>query len=131
MAKLISNNFRKWNKVLWTQSYFNIYYYFWSQLIFTGARELSYLRQEGGYSSLQFTGFKPCVLLLSWHQTLDPWASVEAVARGLRWKQGWGQLLWDKWNLPRSEIEPMSSALAGRLLSIAPPSKSPDHFIFR
>ena len=40
------------------------------------------------------------------------------------------QLLRGMWDLPRPGLEPMSSALAGRFSTTAPPGKPPFYFIF-
>ena len=37
----------------------------------------------------------------------------------------WAQLLRGMWDLPRPELEPVSSALAGRFSTTAPPGKPP------
>jgi len=39
-------------------------------------------------------------------------------------------LLCGRWNLPGPEIEPVSSALAGRFLSTAPPGK-PEFMLYK
>ena len=50
------------------------------------------------------------------------WAS-EVVAWGLSRCGTWAQLLHGMWNPPGPEIQPVSPALAGRLLSTVPPGK--------
>ena len=73
-------------------------------------------------------------------RALGVWASV-VVARGLSSCGSralehslsscgtWAQLLHGMWDLPGPGIEPMSPALAGGLLTTAPPGKSPIYFL--
>ena len=75
--------------------------YLWLCWVFVGARRLSLVTESGGYSLLQaleHADFSRC--------------GTQA------------QLLSSMWNLPGPGIKPMSSALADRILSIAPPGKS-------
>ena len=90
---------------------------------------------NGGYFSLRIMGFSFWWLLLlqSTGSRLSGFSSCITQA----WQLGLtnsraeaqqfgtqGQLLLGMWNLPRPGIEPVSSALAGLLLSTAPPGKS-------
>ena len=62
------------------------------------------------------------------HSRCGVWASAVA-ARGLNRCGAWAQLLQRMWDLPRSGIEPVSPALAGKLFTTEPPWKPSDTFI--
>jgi len=94
-----------------------------------------YLRQSGGYSSLQCTGFCLWWLLLlqstgsrctgfSSCDTRLSSCSLRAPKRGLSSCGVQALLLLGMWNLPGPGIDPVSPALGGGFLPTVPPGKS-------
>ena len=72
---------------------------------------------EGCCSSFPCAGFS-----LQWRLTLQ---GLGSGALSLNSCSSWASLLCRMWNLPRSRIEPMSPALAGRFSTTGPPGKFP------
>ena len=99
---------------------------FWLRWVFVAAHGLSLVAASGGYSSLRCAG-----LSLRWPLPLQSMGSRHAGfsscgsrAPELRLNcSAWAQLLCSTWDLPRPGLEPVSSVLAGRLLTTAPPGK--------
>ena len=78
----------------------------------------------GDYSPVAVLSFSlPMVSQVAEHRLQGRWASVVG-AHGLSTCGAWAQPLCDMWNLPRSGIEPMSPALAGRFFTTEPSGKS-------
>ena len=81
---------------------------------------LSLVVASGGYSSLRCAGFLFLWLLLM-RSTGSRHASFSSC--GTR-----AQLLRGMWDVPGPGLEPMSTALAGRFSTTAPPGKSPQAY---
>ena len=90
---------------------------------------LSLVAASGGYSLLQCTDFSLRWLLLLWntgsrHAGFSNCGS-QALERRLSSCGARAWLLRGMWNLPGPELEPVSPALAGGVLTTAPPGKAP------
>ena len=102
---------------------------YYSYFSCVGSLLLSLVVVSRGYSSLTCMGFS-----LQWFLLLGNMGSgcrnAGAVVVALGLEHGlttcgaWASLIRGIWNLSRPGIQPMSPALAGRFLSIAPPQKS-------
>ena len=101
--------------------------YFWLCWDFVAARRLSLAAASGGYSSLRCSGFSLRWLLLlqsrgSRHTGCSSCGS-RALERRLSSCGAWAYLLHGMWDLPGPGFEPVSPALAGGVLTTAPPGK--------
>ena len=101
---------------------------FWLHWIFVAVHRLSLVAVSRGYSLLQYAGFSLWWLLLLWstgsrHMGFSSCGS-QVLERRLSSCGTQAQLLRGMWDLPRSGIEPMSPALAGRFLTTEPPRKT-------
>ena len=112
--------------------FFNFYYFFWLHWVFVAARGLSLDVASRGYSLLQCAGFSLWWLLLlqSTGSRRKGFSSCGLRALGCQVSScgTWAQLLSSMWDLPDPGIKPMSPALAGGLLTTAPPGKPPCPF---
>ena len=116
-------------------------FYFWLRWVFIAVLGLSLVVVSRGYSSLWCVGFSLWWLLLLWSTGSRHTSSSVIVACGLSSRGSWAlehrlsscgaraQLLCGVWDLPGPGIEPMSPALAGGILTTAPPEKSSSHLI--
>ena len=108
---------------------FILFIYFWLRWVFVAAHWLSLVAASGGYSSLRCTGFslRWLLLLQSMGSRHTGFSSCGMRALELRLSScgARAQLLGSMWDLPRPGLEPVSSALAGRFLTTAPPGNSP------
>ena len=95
--------------------FINLFIYFWLRWVFVAARELSLAAASRGHSSLRCVGFSLRRLLL-----LRSTGSRHAGFSGCGTR---ASLLCGMWDLPGPGLEPMSPALAGGFLTIAPPGK--------
>ena len=113
-----------------------LFIHFWLRCIFVTARGHSLVAVSRGYCSLWCTCPSLQWLLLLWSTGSRHTGSV-VVARGLSSCGSQtlehrlsscgsrAQLLCGMWDLPGPGLEPVSPALAGGILTTAPPGKSP------
>ena len=97
----------------WGHLFFLIY--FWLYCIFLAACGLSLVAPSRGYSSLGCLDFS-----LHWLLLLQSTSSRHA---GFSNCNAWAWLFCGMWDLPGPGIEPMSSALAGELITTGPIGK--------
>ena len=115
------------NKFFFNFYFFNKFIYFWLHWVFVAVCGLSLVGASGGFSSLRCAGFSLRWLLLLWSRgsrcggfsSCGSWALERRLSSCAR-----VQLLCGMWDLPGPGLEPVSSALAGRFLTTAPPGKS-------
>ena len=105
---------KKLNKIYFVR---NLFIYFQLLWVFVAAHGLSLVAASGGYSLLWCTGFSV--------QWLHPLPSMGYRHMGFSSCGTRAQLLRSMWDLPEPGIEPVSPALAGGLLTTAPPGKFP------
>ena len=127
--------FHKDLKKFFYTNYYFIFFYFWLHWVFIAACRLYPVVASRGCSSLRCAGFSLWWLLLL-PSTGSRRAGSVVVAHGLSscglWALElrlssfgtWAQLLWGMWDPPGPGLEPVSPALAGGLLTTAPPGKS-------
>ena len=104
-----------------------LFIYFWLLWVFVVACSLSLVAASRGNSSLRCSGFSLQWLLLlrstgSRHMGFIS-CGLWAVEHRLSSCGAWAYLLCGMWDLPGPGFEPMSPALAGGFLTIAPPGK--------
>ena len=103
--------------------YSYLYIYFWLCWVFVAVCGLSLVAARGGYSVMMHWFLILWWLLLLRSTGFSSYGSW-ALELGL---SSWGaqaSLLWGMWYLPWPGIEPMTPALAGRLLTTGTPGKS-------
>ena len=113
-----------------TQVFFFFNSYFWLCWIFVAARGLSLVEASGGYSSLRCTGLslRWLLLLRSMGSRRTGFSSCGSWALEHRFSScgARAQLLHGTWDPPGPGLEPVSPALAGGVLTTAPPGRSHD-----
>ena len=135
---LWENSFRKLHHAIkdslnfatWTVSFFvKIFLFIWLHWVFVAAHQLSLVGARGDYSSFRCTGFS-----LWWVLLLQ---STDSECTGFSGCSMWAQELWHTGLVPprrmgssQTRTEPVSSALAGRFLTIGPPGKSNNFFFY-
>ena len=115
-----TNNLR-WLKLTFFFLIFkNLFIYLWLCWVFVSVQGLSLVVASGGHSSSQCAG-----LSLSWPLTIAASLVAEHRLQTRRLSNcgSRAQLLCGMWDLPRPGPEPLSSALAGRFSTTAPPGK--------
>ena len=112
------------------EEWMGFFFLFWLQWVFVAARGLSLVAASGGYSLLQCAGFSCCgaralgVLASAVAACGLSSSGRQALERRLSSCGAWAWLLRSMWDLPRPGIVPVSPAVAGGFLTIAPPGKS-------
>ena len=91
---------------------------FWLHWAFMAARGLSLVAASGGCPLVVVPGLLTAVTSLVVGHRLQGAQALVVAVHTYSLPQG-------KWNFPRSEIEPMSPALAGGFLTTGPSRKSP------
>ena len=91
-----------------------LFIYFWLCWVFVSVRGLSLVVASRGHSSSRCVGLSLSRPLVAEHRL----QSCRLSSCGSR-----AQLLHGMWDLPRPGLEPVSSALAGRFSTTAPPGK--------
>ena len=110
---------------------FLLYLFILARLCLHCVPGLSLVTASRDYSLLWCLDFSLWWLILLWHASFSS-CSTWALEQGLHGCGAQALLLYDMWNLPRPEpgIKSMSSALAGRFLSTAPPGKALGKHLF-
>ena len=90
-------------------------YYFWLCWVFVSVRGLSLVVARGGHSSSRCAGLSLSRPLLLAEHRLQTRRLSSCGSRA--------QLLRGMWDLPRPGLKPVSTALAGRFSTTAPPGK--------
>ena len=110
----------------------NKFIYFWLRWVFVAARGLSLVAASGGYSALRCVGFSLRWLLLLWSTGSRRMGFSSCGTRALECRLSScgtrAELLRGMWDLPGPGLEPVSPALAGGLLTTAPPGKPAKYF---
>ena len=119
---------QSWNASNPRRSWGTFFFFFWLHWVFVAARGLPLVAGSGGYSSLRCAGFSLRWLLLlqstGSRRTGFSSCGSRALERRLSSCGARASLLWGMWDLPRPGLEPMCPALAGGVLTTAPPGKS-------